>query len=236
MYREVDRPEVHIPAVYIRKCEQDDYMWKSLDEIACSLCSEEDFHEVFEDPTCYEKCAIISPVIHSYVNEVPGDENREMINAFEKELAHYDLHRFRFLCEYGGEDVFFIKGISLEDAYCVAKKYNQYTFIYKDVDGCREFCAKPLTGADGRTFKLLDIVKHYELYPYGAYNTSDFANMIYQKTKTVEVAGMEKGNSYEPKSWYELYYISPPYPKYKPPAPIGCFIRRMQLVESWSEK
>ena len=236
MYKELDRPEIHIPAVYIKMCEPDDLTWRTMEEIALSLCSEEEFEEVFEDPTSYEKCAIISPVTHSYVNEVPGDENREMINTFEKHRGSYDLHRFRFLCEYGGEDVFFIKDISLEDAYNMAKRYNQFTFIYKDVDGCREICVKPFTSANGRTFKMWDTVKNYELFPYGAFSSSDFANIIYQKTKTAEILGMEQGNIYEPKDWYELYYISSPYPKHKPPAPVGCYIRRMQLVESWSER
>ena len=236
MRYELDKPEVFIPGVYLKKCEPDDHTWNVFDEIAIYMAYEEVVYDTRFDGNNYRTCALISPTQHPYVNEVPGDENRELMNKFEKENCQYQMHRFRLLHTYGGEEVYFIKDILPGEAFYIAYSYNQYSFIFKDKDGCREICAIPFKNKHGYMYRNGEVVKNYDQYAYGAYSTRDFANMLLRKTKTVEIDGIEQGNYYEPKTWFDLYYISEAHPEYKPPAPSRRMIRLMQLIESKYEE
>lgn len=196
-----------------------------------------------------ERCALISPCKFSYVNGRPDVDDKKAIERFEQEILFYPTQRFRLLHDFGGEDIYFIEDISLGEALSLASDFGQNTFIYKDINGLREVCATPFEHCFGPNRKTVlvhgdeehfdfetvweygigDEVRTEELY--GINPVDDLIKEMVKKKKTAEITGEEFGNSYQEKTWYELYLIKDPYPCAKPPAPPQYFYRSMQLIE-----
>ena len=265
--REYCRKEEIIPAVYIKEDETDEHTMEIMKDIMkwFSRCKDhvliekenEDPYgsDFYVDDSEVERCAIISPCKCPYVNGRPEPDDKEAIRAFEKKLLCYTSNRLRFLSEFGGEELFFIRDISLGEAMSLACDFGQYTFIYKDINGCREICSEPFEGYggsklkselvygdDGEHFDLRykyeyqigDVVNDYSWYIPS--EISEFVEIVRDKIKTAEIIGREKENTYEPKDWYELYMIRGAYPTTKPPAPIRSYVMSMQLIYRREER
>ena len=259
--REYCRKEEIIPAVYIKEDKTDEHTMEIMKDVMkwftrnkCDVLIQKENQDPYEsnfhvDDSEVESCAIISPCKCPYVNGRPEPDDKEAIREFEKKLICYTTNRFRILHEFGGEDLFFIRDISLGESMSLACDFGQYTFIYKDINGCREICSEPFEGYGGSKLKselvygddgehfdldykyeyqIGDVVKDYSWYYLDTLR--DFAEIIVKKRKAAEIIGREKENRYEPKNWYELYMIRDAYPTSKPPAPIRSYVRSMQLI------
>ena len=160
----------------------------------------------------HARCAIISPCRYSFVNGEPSVDDKDRINYFPEDTLEFDKYRLRLNYEYGGEELFFIKDISLGEAMSIAATYWQNTFIYKDAKGCREICSLPFINENGDCYEISDVVRDYMVFDEMFFGIDDFAKLLAAKTKTCEVTGWENDNSYEPKEEFELYFISRPWP------------------------
>ena len=161
----------------------------------------------------YSKCAFISPCMYSFVSGEPDRDNRDYIDYFEHTVYDQDVYRLRILYEQGGEDIYFIPNISLGEAMTLAANYNQYTFIYRDVNGCREICSKPFMDKEGNSYEISDVVREINTYDSHLESEKELSRILVEKQKTCEVDGWEKDNTYEQKNEYEFYYISRPRPR-----------------------
>ena len=160
----------------------------------------------------HARCAIISPCRHSFVNGEPSVDDKDRINYFPEDTLEFDKYRLRLNYEYGGEELFFIKDISLGEAMSIAATYWQNTFIYKDAKGCREICSKPFISANGDCYEISDVVNEYLVFDEMYFRIDDFARILASKVKTCEIFGSDIGNAYPPKEDYDLYYFSRPWP------------------------
>ena len=212
----------------VHYCEPDEYCKQVMDTIVRYMKEDSFYHSHPEHNI--SQCAFISPCRSSFVNGEPNVEDKRAIEVFQiQESGIYD-YRFRILHEFGGEDLFFIPNVSLGEAMSLAAKYKQNTFIYKDERGCREICSLPFAHENGNYYEISDVVgKHIgdDLY---FCSEKELARILAAKTKTCEVFGWERGNTYEPKDEFDLYLIDKPRPLHPAAPDVEPWIQKQYLL------
>ena len=95
-----------------------------------------------------------------------------------------------------------IPNISFKKAFELSQKYNQSSFIYKDKNGCKEYCTTPF-----ENYSVGDVVRTYNIDKNHPLNTA-VAKDIFAGKKGGPASQLKKGSNKKPfnfKENFELY-------------------------------
>ena len=119
-------------------------------------------------------------------------------NEFESTWVDEDGRSFE-------ERALLIPNITLNDAFKLAVEYDQYTFIYKDLEGCREIASK-----NTDNHKPWDIVRTYNTSDKNFMNI-DFAKSVFAKRLHGAASKPMKGGNRQPFTLKEVLQPRPSY-------------------------
>lgn len=100
------------------------------------------------------------------------------------------------------ENSLLIPNISFKKAFELSQKYNQSSFIYKDKNGCKEYCTTPF-----EEYSVGDVVRTYNIDKDKPLNTA-IAKDIFAGRKGGPASQLKKGSNKKPfnfKESFELY-------------------------------
>lgn len=139
----------------------------------------------------------------------PNEDNKTRTNNLKKDVRNLGLGFNEFIGrwvedgESFDEDSLLIPNISFEDTFKLGQKYGQSSIIYKDKDGCNEYCTTAF-----ENYKVGDIVRKYNIDKNKPLNT-EMARNIFAGRIGGPASQLKKGSNKKPFNFmtedFELY-------------------------------
>lgn len=157
----------------------------------------------FKDDSCFAIISAYTGVdrsenLHNQARLKNQVKNKYGFNEFESFWKDEEGNEF-------SERALLIPNISFNDAFKLAVDYDQYSFIYKDKDSCREIASK-----DTEKYSKLDVIRQFNTSNDNFMNI-EFAKSVFTRSKEGAASKLIKSGNAQPFSLKEVLQPRPSY-------------------------